>query len=297
LNQTKKGWSVCRNRWSVSPEYPDRRGYEGGGNIFFAFVLSEDEFFSHPRFQNLKIIPNLAIQNQYRNKTMNSSQSIDFKQKNRGGRSFGRFGYNKNCLLLFVLICLGVKIYSQRFDTTGTKYFKDKFGENINNVDSNGLKQGLWVDYVEESSGHSDFGCMYDEFVSFKIRAFGHFVNDIKLGEWVYYTNFETSGKGFFTECYYNDRSVLEIKYDGYLSNYYNFDSSIIISTVFDEMASDTFCIECINKNKCILYSENIPLDTFNYTQINLFAVQQDVLLGGYRRLKYRRLVDEGSVP
>jgi len=191
----------------------------------------------------------------------------------------------KKGFLILMIICLSAKLYSQKYDTIGTMYFKDKFCENINGIDSNGLRQGLWVDYVEESSGHSDFGNKYNEFVSYRIKALGHFINGTKTGEWNYFYDNET-----WTEFFNNDKSVIELRYDGELTNYYNFDSSIMTSNVIDEMHSDTFCIECIDKKTCTLYSGNIPLDCFDYSPINLFIAQQDIFLSAYRRIKLMRL-------
>lgn len=202
----------------------------------------------------------------------------------------------KKGLILIIFICMAVKLYSQRYDTIGSKYFRDKFGENINNIDSNGLRQGLWVNYFEVSSGHSDYGRTYDEFVSFRIKEFGHYIDDMKFGEWNYLYD-----SGSWTEYFYKDKSVLELRYDGCILNYYNSDSSTIISTVIDETYLDTFCIECTNKKICMLYSGDIQLDFFDYSPINVFIVQQDIFLSVYRRLKLMRLremeVKMGSVP
>ncbi|MEI6348310.1 MAG: hypothetical protein WCP69_10235 [Bacteroidota bacterium] len=177
-----------------------------------------------------------------------------------------------------------VKSYSQSYDTIGTKYFKDKFGENINSIDSNGLKQGLWVEYIKEFLG-SEFDFPW----SLKLTEIGRYIDNNKIGEWNYFYDYRSS-----TEFYYKDKSVLELRYNGFLSNYYNSDSSTIISTVIDETYLDTFCIECTNKKRCILYSGDIQLDSFDYSPINLFIVQQDIFLSVYRRLKLKKLKDGG---
>jgi hypothetical protein len=192
---------------------------------------------------------------------------------------------NKIGILPFFLILLTLNLYCQSYDTIATKYFKEEFGEKINSIDSNFLKQGLWVIYDISSISHTDYGSSgkFDESISYKIKEFGHYTDNKKNGEWRYLYDFEK-----WSEFYYKDGSVfvLEDRYKGNLSNYYNKDSTFIISIVIDETYLDTFCIECIGKKQCVLYSGAVPLDVFDYSQFMLEIKEWEILTSGYRKLK-----------
>ncbi len=131
-------------------------------------------------------------------------------------------------------------IQGQSFDSIATHHYGNG-KEILNQTDSLGRKQGLWVYYKMFFDTKCSALSTLNSYTCFKQLSKGYYKDDKKTGKWEYYTD----GGCYFSinriEFYSNDGSVKEIKYEESTTTLYSSDSSLVTSTVI--FNTDTFQI------------------------------------------------------
>jgi len=154
----------------------------------------------------------------------------------------------------------------------------DSFPEQINCIDSSGLKQGWWIKYKIENNpidrpDELTKGNYVDSY------SFGKYKDNKKIGDWISIANvhliFETRRDNY----YYSEDTVLITS--GFAKGgwnestlFFNADSSIIISTSLCPDEKFPICIECNKKGligqECKMTYRNEKIKEFSYEQFDM---------------------------
>ncbi len=168
----------------------------------------------------------------------------------------------------------------------------DTFPGKINCSDSNGLKQGWWIDYKikyipvdkPEEMAKENYVTNY---------SYGKYKNNLKIGDWISVANvhliYETRRDNYY---YSKDTIIITSRFpSGESTLYYNSDSSIIKSISLCTDEKFPICIECDKKNKirkeCKMIYRNDIIKEFPFDQFDLEFYDSFI---GYKREK--RMID-----
>lgn len=107
----------------------------------------------------------------------------------------------KKNFIILSFIFLYVFAFAQKNNTSKSIKSKETF-DKINRIDTNGMKQGLWINYDYQGF----FFCNYIKYIS----SIGKYMDNFKDGVWNYY-----SSKGFLikSEYYLNDSLYRETQF------------------------------------------------------------------------------------
>jgi len=183
--------------------------------------------------------------------------------------------------LLFVVIILTITnslIIAQQcenFDKGLFHMLPDTFPNRINCTDSNGLKQGWWIDYKVKYNpvdrpDELAKGSYVDNY------SYGRYKNNLKIGNWISVANvhliYETQRDNYY---YSKDTIMITSKFTlGESTLYYNADSSIIESKSLCTNEKYPIYIECNKKNEkgreCKMKYRDHNIKEFSIDQFDL---------------------------
>jgi hypothetical protein len=111
----------------------------------------------------------------------------------------------KKNFIILSFIFLHAFAFAQKNKTLENTKSKETF-DKINKIDTNGMKQGLWLEYKFH---HSNNGFPLEN--SFRyLFALGYYFNDNKSDKWIYYSHL---GLMIKLEEYINDSTYLETQF------------------------------------------------------------------------------------
>jgi hypothetical protein len=138
----------------------------------------------------------------------------------------------------------------EHFDKGLFHMLPDTFPDKINCIDSNGLKQGWWIDYKLEYNpvDRADVlakGNYVDHY------SFGKYKNNLRIGDWISVANvhliYETRRDNYY---YSKDTIMISSRFvSGNSTLFFNADSSIIKSRSLCADEKFPICIECYKEN------------------------------------------------
>lgn len=108
----------------------------------------------------------------------------------------------------------------------------------------------------------------------------GVYLDNLKIGTWVYYEDGGCYISVEKTEIYKGDGSIVEMKYWNKVTTEYSTDSMLVFSEVYPNEGN--ICIECIGKKKCIATFENDVLVEFDFSSLDF--EQYKMVMGFYNR-------------
>jgi hypothetical protein len=184
----------------------------------------------------------------------------------------------KTWILLVIILAIKHSLISAQqcedFNKSLFHILPDTFPDKINCIDSNGLKQGWWIDYKikynpVDRPDELAKGNYVDKY------SFGKYKNNIKNGDWVSIANvhliYETRRDNYL---YSKDAIMITSRFaEGESTLYYNADSSIIKSTSLCPDEKFPICIDCCKNGsigkECKMMYRNEKIKEFPYVQFD----------------------------
>jgi hypothetical protein len=169
------------------------------------------------------------------------------------------------CITLFLVLDSLEPAIGQTFDRVASRLSGKEY--EINKVDSVGQKQGEWLHYqMFLCANHSALITKSTDTCYLKISE-GVYLNDVKIGTWIYYNDNICYIDVERTEVYKLDRSLSEYEYGDRVITEFSPDSMQVYSEV--NLNDYTICIECREKKTCVATFENEVLSKFDFTSLD----------------------------
>ncbi len=198
----------------------------------------------------------------------------------------------KNWIFLLIILTITHSLISAQqcedFDKGLFHMLPDTFPHKINCIDSNGLKQGWWIDYKIEYNpvdrpDELAKGNYVDNY------SFGKYKNNIKIGDWISVANVHLIYETRRDNYYYSMDTILikSLFASGESTLYYNSDSSIIKSNSLCVDEKFSICIECNKKSEigkeCKMTYRSEKIKEFSFEQFDMEFYSSFI---GYKREK-----------
>jgi hypothetical protein len=184
-------------------------------------------------------------------------------------------------LIIVCLIFTHTILIAQRCEDFNKRLFHrlpDSFPDKINCIDSNGYKQGWWINYTlkynpVDKPDELPKGDYVENY------SYGKYQDNMKIGDWISIANVHLIYLTSKENYYYSKDTILITS--GFANGgwnestlYFNADSSIIKSTSLSPNDKFPICIEC-NKNRlkgkeCTMTYRNNKIKEFSYDQFDL---------------------------